>query len=375
MTSPAQSDQPLAYFSGGVEPAFTASAQLTRSWLSAIGTHLSPSHHPQDNATTYSFPRLPETSQQRRDASLIEPTSSAQPFTQSDLATASEKQKSVLYLAYGSNLCSETFRGVRGIRPLSQINVLVPSLRLTFDLPGFPYKEPCFANTAMRDPNPATADYHKDKWHKGLVGCVYEVTVSDYAHIIATEGGGAGYQDIVVDCYPLPGGDTVPEIPPTNRFIAHTLYAPIDRAHSRPDPSYAQPSARYLNLITTGATELALPIEYQAYLKDIRTYTITTPKQEMGQRVFLGIWYPFIMMILKLNEKFQDDQGRSPPWLANLASLIFISMWMCYDAVFKRNFGDGERTEGDEALGTYDDHYKEVKGILRVIEERDEGLV
>jgi hypothetical protein len=39
----------------------------------------------------------------------------------------------MLYLAYGSNLSNETFRGNRGIKPLSQVNVQVPSLRLTLD--------------------------------------------------------------------------------------------------------------------------------------------------------------------------------------------------------------------------------------------------
>jgi hypothetical protein len=123
-------------------------------------------------------------------------------FYSGDLAEKSEKDKTVLYLAYGSNLCDETFLGRRGIKPISQTNVLVPELRLTFDLPGVPYNEPCFANTARRDPTESleeetrmlgadTADYRKDRWKKGLVGTVYEVSLKDYAHIIATEGGGA----------------------------------------------------------------------------------------------------------------------------------------------------------------------------------------
>ena len=56
----------------------------------------------------------------------------------------------IFYLAYGSNLSAETFQGKRGIRPISQLNVLVPELALTFDIPGIPYLEPCFANTKYR---------------------------------------------------------------------------------------------------------------------------------------------------------------------------------------------------------------------------------
>ncbi|KAF1971387.1 hypothetical protein BU23DRAFT_555920 [Bimuria novae-zelandiae CBS 107.79] len=314
--------------------------QASQCWLKRVNDYLNVLER--RNESTIVYPRVSETSQARRDASLTEPS-----ITTSDINAAGKKGKTVLYLAYGSNLCNEIFRGKRGIKPLSQINVVVPSLRLTFDLPGVPYLEPCFGNTAMRDPV-EDADYHKDRWKKGLVGCVYEVTPSDYAHIIATEGGGAGYQDIPVDCYPLPDGDTVPEKPTTQRFVARTLFAPAAEAHARPDPSYAQPSARYLNLITTGAAELSLPREYQKYLNDIRTYTITTKRQQIGKTAFAAIWWPLLQMLFTLNAQFQDDRGRSPPWLAQLAKLLFVGMWGSYDAAFKQAFGDGERTEGSE---------------------------
>lgn len=313
------------------------------------------------------FAPLPRTSQGRLDASLNETSLDAATLTSSDISAAHEKGKTVLYLAYGSNLCKETFRGVRGIKPISQVNVLVPSLRLTFDLAGIPYTEPCFANSALRTPDALNsdnnamegADYHKDRWHKGLVGVVYEVTLSDYAHIIATEGGGASYKDILVDCYVLPTSDTVPSTPTTHPFKAHTLFAPRLKDDNtpnlnhvvRPDPSYAQPSARYLKLITDGATECDLPAEYQNYLRDIRPYTITSRRQAVGKALFAAIWVPFIMFAFSLNRKFQDKRGRSPAWLSRLLALIFAGIWLSYDAVFKKVFGDGERTVGDEVMG------------------------
>jgi hypothetical protein len=317
------------------------------------------------------FEPLPQPSRDRLDASLDDaPIDTDRLASADDLATQ-DKQKTVLYLAYGSNLCNETFRGVRGIRPLSQVNVVVPSLRLTFDLPGIPYSEPCFANTARRDPNapPSAddslqkADYHKDRWYKGLVGVVYEVTLSDYAHIIATEGGGSAYHDILIDCFVLPRADTVPTTPTSKPFKAHTLFAPVvndddddddstrsTERNSRPDPSYAQPSARYLKLITDGATECELPAEYQAYLHDIRTYTITTKRQAIGKALFLAVWMPIILMVFTLAKQFSDDKGRSPKWMAALSAMCFKGMWICYDGVFKRAFGDGERTVGDAAM-------------------------
>ncbi|KAK3197011.1 hypothetical protein GRF29_1536g299210 [Pseudopithomyces chartarum] len=325
----------------------TNQEQASQSWFTRTCAYLkAPRRRPNTNRV---YPRIQETSQERRDASLSEPSFDAKALSTSDINAASEKGKTVLYLAYGSNLCNETFRGKRGIKPLSQVNVLVPSLHLTFDLPGVPYVEPCFGNTAMRNPDAILGtDYHKDRWKKGLVGCVYEVTLSDYAHIIATEGGNASYQDILVDCYPLSEGDTVPEKPTTKRFVAHTLFAPADKAPARPDRSYAQPSARYLNLITTGADELSLPREYRDYLNDIRPYTITTKRQQVGKVLFIAIWIPFLQMLFALNGQFQDDKGRTPRWLARLVGLLFLAMWRCYDGAFKKPFGDGERTEGDE---------------------------
>ncbi|KAK4999042.1 hypothetical protein LTR66_001850 [Elasticomyces elasticus] len=306
------------------------------------------------------------------------------------LSQPEAQRGTVLYLAYGSNLSVETFRGKRGIKPLSQINVQVPSLRLTFDLPGIPYAEPCFANSGRRDPLndppssstplelsttnektplllqpvPKTSEYNKDAWHKGLIGVVYEVTPSDYAHIIATEGGGSSYTDILVPCHPFSSSDPsapVPQDPSTPSFHAHTLFAPARDPNApppkdggrfqRPDTSYAQASARYLKLITDGAAECGLPHEYQDYLHRIRPYTVTTNKQRLGQYIFLGIWVPIVMFVFMLQRMFQDEHGRSPEWLRLFLGGIFRAVWASYDGWFRDTFGDGERTveeDGDD---------------------------
>lgn len=265
--------------------------------------------------------------------------------------SSDRKKDSVLYLAYGSNLSAETFKGTRGIQPLSQVNVLVPSLDLTFDLPGIPYIEPCFANTRLRDaPEEQAEFYHKDRWHKGLVGVVYEVTFEDYATIIATEGGGSSYQDITVDCFEIPAGTkNVDPNPIHTPFKAHTLFSPQQPAGngraSRPDPSYAQASARYLKLITDGAEEHALPGDYREYLHSLRPYTITTKRQTVGKILFLGIWLPFVLSVFQLGRLFADKKGKMPSWLAKLSNLVFAAAWFSYDHMFKKLFGDGERTQ------------------------------
>lgn len=293
-----------------------------------------------------------------------------------------QRSDTVLYLAYGSNLSAETFRGRRGIEPLAQINVIVPSIVLTFDLPGFAYMEPCFANVRYRGNSEAPAKddstvgedtpllggsigrprYHKERWQKGLVGVVYEVSRKDYATIIRTEGGGSSYQDIVVDCYPLLDASIVPEKPVTAAFRAHTLYAPAESPEGadstagtltrlkRPGHSYAQASSRYMKLLTSGADEHNLPQEYQTYLHQIRSYTITTMGQRVGKFIFVSIWAPIIFSIFGLERMVADKKtGRSPKWLRTLSALAFSGAWVSYDRFFKPLFGDGERTLGDRA--------------------------
>jgi len=139
-------------------------------------------------------------------------------------------------------------------------------------------------------------------------------------------------------------------------FKAHTLLQPRDEESlrrrtagriQRPDPSYAQASARYLKLITDGAEEHALPDEYLAYLYNLRPYTITTIKQRAGQGIFLALWFPILIVLIGLGKVAADKDGKYPGWLVKITGLVFGAVWTSYDVVFKGVFGDGERTIGD----------------------------
>jgi hypothetical protein len=366
---------------------------------------------------------IPRTSSAR----LSQPDAVPSPFpSEPVLAKSVEPQaparpRTILYLAYGSNLSAEVFLGRRAIRPLSAVNVSAPSLRLVFDLPGIPYAEPCFANTALRklpggppklppdipdlpdlpDPPPFKPPHSRGGlkrnpagdpvWDDGLIGVVYEVTPEDFAKIFKTEGGGASYQEILVPCIPLPPTVGVPEKPPIPElpkpFIARTLYAPrlpdlpdddtrdSDKTRSRdddgdhgdepdepappgppswfrklllpvrrPDPEYAQPSARYLKLITDGAREHDLPGDYQAYLEALQPYTMSTRRQRIGRILFLAFWAPVFLLGFLGGQLLADEEGKTPTWMAATMTVIFNLVWMSYDAVAKPLFGEGERT-------------------------------
>jgi hypothetical protein len=277
------------------------------------------------------------------------------PHTSAARLSSSSEEKTILYLAYGSNLSAEAFRGRRGVRPLSSVNVLVPSLFLTFDLAGLPYLEPCFANTAYRTPPPGQEPfprdprYRKNHWQKGLVGVLYEVTPEDYRTIIATEGGGASYQEVVVPCYPLEDGiSCTPEESKGEPVLGRTLLSPRDgERHVRPDPAYAQPSFRYLKLLKDGAEEHGLPRDYMEYLASLHGFKVTTWRQVIGRALFVGAWMPCMITIMGLGRVLADKRGRVPEWFAKLTGKMFSSMWVTYDGVFRPIWGDGERTIGD----------------------------
>ncbi|KAI0008552.1 hypothetical protein F4779DRAFT_438281 [Xylariaceae sp. FL0662B] len=354
-----------------------------------------------------------------------------------DNTPESPAASTVLYLAYGSNLSAETFLGWRGIRPLSQINVSAPAFDLAFDLPGLPYMEPCFANTTPRKlpipipkppkipgdgtpglpqppPSPplssgsssgnseASPPSSTPKWTKGLYGVVYEVTPDDYATIIKTERGLSQYQDVLTPCVALPPPPSlhVPEKPPTppelppRPFLAHTLYAPRppppphegdgDRRWwwqrllypvRRPDPTYAQPSPRYLRQIRDGAREHGLPAEYRAYLAGLRGYEATTRRQAAGRLLVGVVFLPLVAVLVLLDRLL----GEGPRWLA-VARLVFANLlWIVYDAVLRPIFGDGERTmaedDGGDESGNEGARRRAIKErrMTRLRESRMEG--
>ena len=326
----------------------------------------------QPSKPSTAFPPIPQTSQARLDASIHDEALDVDALVNESTLTGAEttkpksEEQTVLYLAYGSNLSSATFRKTRGIVPLSQVCVYVPGLTLTFDLPGLPYLEPCFAATELKsdasDDSEQTFDESSEKeallkedlnplWPKPLIGVVYEVTLSDYARIIATEGAGASYIDAVIPCHPFPPSydpsSPVPITPPTAPFKAHTLLSPHStkhpNSHTRRKQRYPRPSPRYKNLLVTGAREHDLPAEYRAYLEGFPAYETRTRGQKVGRFVFGLLWGPMLFFFMVIARGLADERGRAPGWVAACQRAVFEGVWWSYDVVLRRIFGDGER--------------------------------
>ncbi|KAK6536124.1 hypothetical protein TWF281_000371 [Arthrobotrys megalospora] len=229
-------------------------------------------------------------------------------------------KENVKYLAYGSNLSAETFLGRRGIKPLSQVKVRVPSLTLCFNLAGIPYKEPRFANVRPRE-----------EGDQELIGVVYEVTPEDYCTILKTEG---GYSVIDVTCIPL---EPVKGI---DSFESKTLIVPDKGTRT----SHGLPSLRYLNLLIKGAREHSLPPNYQDFIANTGYYEARSLRQKLGSVAVVSTVLPVIIFLFGMRAIISDKNGKAPKWLNDAQVFCFTKIWNIYDHVWKPLYGDGEST-------------------------------
>jgi len=149
----------------------------------------------------------------------------------------------VFYFAYGSNMQGETFRGRRGIRPLSAAPVRVPGWKLVVDKPSMLPLRQSFANVVTE---------------AGAVvyGVLYELSEDDHVHVELTEAVPFGnYRRVEVEAHPLDGG--APR-------LVRTLTS--DRRDGT-----LRPSSRYVGLMIEGAIEHGLPEEWIEGLRALPT--------------------------------------------------------------------------------------------------------
>lgn len=222
---------------------------------------------------------------------------------------------------------------------------------MTFNLPGIAYLEPRFANVRLVTETPEATAQVPQGYRDGqedndpeppLVGVVYEVTPTDFAVIIATEGGGATYHDVVVDCFPI---SSSPSLSSAEPLRAHTLLAPSSKTRQ----GRAQPSARYLGLIAAGAAQHDFPLSYRNHIARYRPYQTSSVRQRIGRTLFTSLWIPIVFTVFGIARVAQGPGGRSPAWSAALGETLFTVMWWTYDRVFSHVFGDGESTVEEAA--------------------------
>ena len=148
--------------------------------------------------------------------------------------------ETVRYFAYGSNMCSTTFSGRRGIAFRSATAAHAPGYRLALDKPGMISTGHAYANLH--------ADPAEEVW-----GVLYEITREDLEHIDLTEGVLIGnYRRIEIEVRPA----AAPAV------TAFTLLSDLG-------PCTLSPSTRYMGLLIAGALEHGLPDRYVEWLRGI----------------------------------------------------------------------------------------------------------
>ncbi|KAI1105354.1 membrane dipeptidase-domain-containing protein [Jackrogersella minutella] len=230
------------------------------------------------------------------------------------MSTPDHEQKCVWYFAYGSNMRSSVMKK-RGICLLGSKRVIIRSHVLTFDVFGVPYSEPAMASIAVRSSKQGTDNSGPPPVH----GIAYAVSASDFRKLVTSEGAGMGYCEIELEAESLDSENEVSNIGLTVRTL-------VARYPFRPN---ALPSARYLNLLIDGAGEYDLPTSYQLYLKKLPSYTRTgsSALEDLGARLFIGFWMPFLSWTMTKIKASADESGQvheffgHAVWMSNMSSV------------------------------------------------------
>ncbi|KAI4908886.1 hypothetical protein J4E90_008623 [Alternaria incomplexa] len=203
----------------------------------------------------------------------------------------------VWYFAYGSNMSSSKFTGSRGIHPIKIARARIPGWTLTTEIPGTPYSEPAY--TSIR---PITGT--DDPKTREVLGVAYLITDEQYVHLVASEGGGIAYADIAVPALPVTSQD---ERATGKKFVVRTLGTILRRSPG------SSPSARYMKLLTDGATDAELPEEYCQYLCHIPKYEPPQDlRRKIGAMLFLAFWHPVMLLVERMALLSLGPDGNAP---------------------------------------------------------------
>lgn len=175
----------------------------------------------------------------------------------------------------------------------------MPGWRLTYDLRGFPFVEPAFADIEKLLPGDDTPE---------VQGVCHQITRHEWEGIKATEGGGGvieqGYHVVHVNPVPLRGDNTP---------IKAVSLAVGDIPVIKHNGNCHLPSRRYLNLLAEGAKHYQLEPQYVDWLESHQGYKRT---DHVPSRIvfyiamcFIGLLIIPVFSLFALNGKLRD-------WLA-----------------------------------------------------------
>ncbi len=140
--------------------------------------------------------------------------------------------------SYGANMNPKVLSKRRGIDPLESLAGCLKDYRLVFNLRGFPWVEPVFANI---EPDQGSSVH----------GVLHRLTPEQFHRLDLFEGGGRAYKHLELD---------------VEAYDGRTIQAHVYSARMITDEG--SPSCRYLNLLNEGARHFGLDPDYIKMLED-----------------------------------------------------------------------------------------------------------
>ncbi|KAF9904134.1 hypothetical protein EC991_003011 [Linnemannia zychae] len=284
----------------------------------------------------------------------------ADPTAPTTTTTTTATPETIWYLAYGSNMDPKVFSGRRKIKPLESLVVTVPNYWLSFDIGGIPFVEPCFAsilkmNHSRMHQKEYALEVHSrtmhgrefvwDEEHREhparsyppvLQGVAHKITLRDWQLVIQSEGGWGhdvptGYNQIQVDCVRHDNKEHL------RAFVLESRPASVK--------THCQPSARYKNLLTSGAAHHHLDASYQQYLANIVPYECTGARSKIARVLFTAISSPMILLfaviVLRNRGKPVEQHTRPPYWAAWIFDKVGRLSAAIHDVLIAPVFGSG----------------------------------
>lgn len=251
-------------------------------------------------------------------------TSSTEPGTTTiEAMKPVENGEDIWYFAYGSNMNSKTLTGQRKVDPAESVAAVLPNYKLTFQMPGIPYREPCFASVSPSSSSPKPTSKNGNTFEFEVHGVAHKLTYAQWQTVLATEGGAhtesdTGYAAIDVDAHLYDG-----RIVPVKTLIAKPKTSKLFRGRT------VLPSQRYLKLLQEGAADHGLSTEYIKYLHSLEPYNPRGFRRTLGGFLFglivFGLIVPVFLPVRLWREVILKAEKAAHP--VGTVNNKFMSYW------------------------------------------------
>jgi len=286
--------------------------------------------------------------------------------TPEGLPKLEKETASVWVFAFGSNMERSVLEVRRMIKPAESVAAIAPGHMLTFNQPGLPYREPCFATIEPLPQNNTkdasnggggnsnsdkNEEQEEDKAHRPVHGVAHLMTSTQWEYYKETEGAagqsdkGYGIVEVEVEAYD------------GRKFLASTLMTQ-PKTIAALKGRKAVPSLRYLTLLRNGAAEHKLDAEYQEYLNKLSHYEPHGLGGKIGAVLMAVVAYGLLFPAFGLMRIYRKVKGLHSVNKTGIVSrfyawyfrFVFDSSWVIHELV-RPILGCGVTAKAAEPIG------------------------